>query len=121
MRQHIVATINKIFKEAEQQSLRVSDVQIVGLDSRIYFILGGYLIDDNSEGTKESKGSKSFAKNEEVSVDKNDKKRCELCSNTGRMQKLMEQDIVGWGLQKKNPKIYDTKGATILSISKINR
>ena len=97
-----------MFQEAERQCLRVTDVEIVGLGSKINFILGGYSMDDDSKGTEENERSESSAKNKEVPMEENTKKWCELCSNTGCILKLMEQDIQEWASRQKNSAKYNT-------------
>ena len=54
-------------------------------------------MDDESKGTEESEGYKYSSKIEELSVDENNKKWCDFCSNTGCVQKTIEQAIVDWG------------------------
>ena len=81
----MVATINKMFQQADKQLLKVTDIKIVGSGSKIDISLEEYSKDNESKGNNKSKkankskGCASSSNNEEISMNKKDNKWCELC------------------------------------------
>ena len=69
-----------MFKDAKRQCHRITDISIVGSGYKIDFKLEGYEMDDKSNGSEENKEFKSPDSNGKLSVEKKEKKWCELCS-----------------------------------------
>ena len=73
LRKDVVAKKNKMFRQADQQFEKVTDVEIVGSGSRIDITLKGYLMDNSGKGTDKSEGCEYSSANEEMSVDEENK------------------------------------------------
>ena len=67
--------------------------QIIGSGSKVHSKLQGYEMDDESDQSKEKEESESPDGNDKLSVKKNEKKWCELCSYDVYRLGSMKQNI----------------------------